>query len=282
MRSVCSRPGGPYSPRRPLVVRRFAVCLALVLVLPACGSSQPAAPSATETEQPPETGTTAPEAKTSIVVYFLRDEKVAPVYREVPQTAAVGTAAVEALLAGPTASEQELGIESALPPARLSQLTVADGAAAVDLSEGELSTAALAQLTFTLTQFSTVKGVWAAVKAEPAGPQDHPLTRGDFLDLTPTILVEHPALGETVSSPVQVTGTASVFEATLRVRLVGPDGETLWEDLVTASEGAPGRGTFAVGVPFSASGSGKVVAFTLSAADGSEQHNFEVPVLLRP
>jgi hypothetical protein len=263
-------------------VRRSALSLALLAVLAGCGGSETAAPTGPAT-QPPETDTTEPEATTSLVVYLLRGERVAPAFREVPQTAAVGTAAVEALLAGPSGQERSLGATSALPAgARLLDLTVADGNAAVDLSDGEPSPAALAQLTFTLTQFPTIKGVWVGVQGEPIGPQDHPLTRGDFPDLTPTILVEHPALGETVTSPVQVTGTASVFEATLRVRLVGPNGETLWEDTVTASEGAPGRGTFAVGIPFTASGPGKVIALTLSAADGSEQHAFEVPVRLAP
>ena len=41
-------------------------------------------------------------------------------------------------------------------------------------------------------------------------------------------------------------------------------------------------GTFAVGIPFAASGEGKVVAFSPSAVDGSAQHTFEVPVILAP
>jgi hypothetical protein len=51
---------------------------------------------------------------------------------------------------------------------------------------------------------------------------------------------------------------------------------------VTASEGAPGRGTFAVEIPFAATGPGKLVAFEPSAHDGSEQHASEVPVVLTP
>ena len=79
-----------------------------------------------------------------------------------------------------------------------------------------------------------------------------------------------------------MSGTASVFEATLRVRLEGPDGESLWEDTVTASEGAPGRGAFAVEIPFVATGPGKIVAFSPSAKDGTAQHTLEVPVTLAP
>ena len=271
---------------------------AALLLIAGCGSSETVGAPRTESAPPPETETVAPPAaETSLAVYFLRGERVVPVFRTVPQTEAVGTAAVESLLAGPTADAEGLGLTSTIPEGtRLLNLGVADGTARVDLSRefesggGSLSMMArLAQLTFTLTQFSTVDSIWLAVEGEPVyalGGEgivtDEPMTRGSFPDQTPLILVEHPALGETVSSPLQVSGTASVFEATLRVRLVGPDGATLWEDTVTASEGAPGRGTFAVGIPFAASGEGKVVAFSPSAVDGSAQHTFEVPVILAP
>jgi germination protein M len=282
------------------VLRSAPLLAAALLVLAGCGGDRTAAPGGGETEAPPEETNTAPappEATTSFAVYFLRGEKVAPVYREVPQTQAVGTAAVNALLAGPTSAERDLGVTSTVPEgARLAGLDVKDGTATVDLSPefesggGSLSMfGRLAELVFTLTQFSSVDRVWVASQGEPVtvfGSEgiviDHALTREDFADLTPIILVEHPALLETVSSPVQVSGTASVFEATLRVRLVGPDGETLRDDTVTASEGAPGRGTFALGIPFTRSGDGTVVAYTLSAKDGAEQHNFEVPVKLAP
>ena len=283
-------------------MRRFALLVLLLALLGGCGNDETGAPVAsTETETTPPASTaeteTVAEEVTSFGVYFFRGEKVAPAYRAVPQTEGVGTAALEALLAGPTADETSLGLTSTIPAGtRLLGLGVKDGVATVDLSRefesggGSLSIMGrLAQLTFTLTQFPTIEGIWVAVQGEPVyalGGEgaviNEPLTRAHLAELTPLILVEHPAVGETVTSPVPVSGTASVFEATLRVRLEGPDGESLWEDTVTASEGAPGRGSFAVEVPFVATGQGKIVAFSPSAKDGSEQHTFEVEVELAP
>ena len=276
-------------------MRRLALLLAAVLPLSACGGGGDGAgapePATTQTATT-STGTVtepAPEPLTTFGVYFLRDGKLAPVYRAVPQTDAVGTAAVQALLAGPTAEERSAGFSSAIPAGtELLGLGLRDRAALADFSRelepapGTLPAAPLAQLTFTLTQFPTVSGVWIAVQGEPVGSQSRPLRREAFGELTPLILVERPAWGEPVTSPAAVNGTASVFEATLRVRLEGPSGENLWEDTVTASEGAPGRGTFAVEIPFAASGPGKHVAFEPSANDGSPLHTFEVEVALTP
>ena len=278
-------------------MHRLALPFAVVCLLAGCGggdeTAAPPGASATTETSVTETGAETlppPGGITSFGVYSLRDGKVAPAYRAVPQTQAVGTAALEELLAGPTADERSLGVSTEIPlGTKLLGLDVEDGVATVDLSsdfdplrEPASLDASLAQIAFTLTQFSTVERVWVAVQGEPVGSQAEPLTRDTFSELTPLILVEHPALGETVTSPVTVSGTASVFEATLRVRLEGPDGERLWEDTVTASEGGPGRGSFAVEVPFAATGPGKVVAFAPSAKDGSPQHTFEVEVRLAP
>jgi hypothetical protein len=213
-------------------MRRAALPLALALVLAGCGASETSGPGATETQPPPETAPTVQEEMTSIVVYFTRGEQVAPVHREVPQTSAVGTAAMVALLDGPTAAERELDIASNVPEgARLIGLEVAGGTATVNLSRefesggGTLSmTARLAELVFTLTQFSTVERVQLELDGAPVsvfGGEgiliEEPMTRESFPDVTPIILVERPALLERVSSPVRVSGSASVFEATLHV-----------------------------------------------------------------
>ena len=58
-----------------------------------------------------------------------------------------------------------------------------------------------------------------------------------------SFLIESPGAGATVPATFHVTGTASVFEGTLVIDLVAA-GKTVLHQSVTASNGAPDRGTF--------------------------------------
>ncbi|HST18832.1 MAG TPA: Gmad2 immunoglobulin-like domain-containing protein [Gaiellaceae bacterium] len=98
-------------------------------------------------------------------------------------------------------------------------------------------------------------------------------------EITP-IVVESPAEHAVVPHTFVVRGTASVFEATLVVEL-RRGGAVLERQTVTASEGAPGRGSFKATVHAPSSGDATVVAFAPSAADGSPQHEQTVPVVVR-
>ena len=113
-------------------------------------------------------------ATTSVTVYFTRGERVAPVSRTVTRVPRIGSAALEQLLAGPTAAEAAAGYRTQIPDGtRLRGLTVADGLAVVDLS-GEFEAAGgtlamtlrLAQVACTLDVFPTVDGVRFAVDGE--------------------------------------------------------------------------------------------------------------------
>ena len=75
-------------------------------------------------------------------------------------------------------------------------------------------------------------------------------------------------------------GTASVFEATLVVQTVR-DGKAIERKTVTASEGAPGRGTFDATM-HATPGQLVVRAFSPSAKDGSPQHEVRVHVVVTP
>ena len=108
------------------------------------------------------------------------------VYREIPQTQQVAAAAMNALIAGPTADEKASvpALSSAVPAdTMLLGISIDDGLATVDLSRefeaggGTFSMAArLAQVVFTLTQFPTVAG--SAVPPRRRG-RDDLLQRGD-------------------------------------------------------------------------------------------------------
>lgn len=94
------------------------------------------------------------------------------------------------------------------------------------------------------------------------------------------IVVEHPSPDEHVPPTFHVSGTASVFEATLVVQTLR-NGKTVERTTVTASEGAPGRGTFDATM-HATPGQLVVRAFSPSAKDGSPQHEVKVHVVVTP
>ena len=64
------------------------------------------------------------------------------------------------------------------------------------------------------------------------------------------IVIESPEDGATVSSPVTVSGTASVFEGTVQLRVLDADGQEIGRGFATASAGAPERGDFSERIEF--------------------------------
>ncbi len=214
-----------------------------------------------------------PAETTELRVYWLRDGKVWPALREIDQTTAIAQAALDELLAGPTAQEgAELELTTAIPEDTEGVVaSVEDGVATVELST-DLTDEPLAQVVYTLTQFVTVESV---------DIQGNTLTRADFEDFTPAVLVESPLSFETVASPLRVTGTANTFEATFNYELTDTDGLIVDENFVTATSGTGTRGTFdfttaAFTVPFD--GVGSLIVFELSAKDGSRINLVEIPL----
>lgn len=249
----------------------------------------------------PETGATetpAPStARMTFQIFLTEGETLAPAVRSIPATPRVGSAALGALLAGPKRGEDENS--SQIPPsARLLDLAIANGIATVDLSGdfasggGSLSERMrLAQVVYTLTQFPTVTGVLFELDGEPVTSfsgegidVSKPQTRADYLDLAPSILVESPRPGSTVSSPMTVSGTANVFEATVSLRLLDAEGNELTESLTTATCGTGCRGSFSTRLTFQVDEEqrGTLVVFEASAEDGRPIHVVRVPVVLTP
>lgn len=103
------------------------------------------------------------------------------------------------------------------------------------------------------------------------------------------IVVTNPEPGTSVSSPVMISGTASVFEGTLQLRILDADGEEIASAFTTASVGAPGRGDFSQEVEFTvnAAQDGVVKVFEENVASPEESperelFTVEVPVHLEP
>jgi germination protein M len=216
-----------------------ALLLASVVLLVGCGGDS--------------AGETTPTTEaTPVKVYFLRDGKVWPAQRQVEATDDAAAAAVTELVAGPTEQERaELGFSSEMPD-----------------PDADLSRGGLAQLVYTLTQFSSADSV------EVDGGT---YTRSDFEEQTPSVLVESPLPFEEVTSPLNVSGTANTFEATFNYELLDADGNIVDEDFVTATSGTGTRGTF----DFTTADFDDVATlrvFELSAEDGSRMREVDIPL----
>ncbi len=269
-------------------------------------SSAPSSPSPSSAPSDAPSPTVAPGDTTIVRAYFFLgsftgNAGLAPVLREVPKTQAVATAAVRALLEGPNA--KELGASPAMytdVPAgtRLLGLSIKNGVATVDLSAefesggGKASILGrLAQVVYTLTQFSTVDAVKFELDGQPvtvfggAGVVlDHPVGREDYTDQLPAIFMDRPAWGAALGHPGRVSGLANVFEATFRVRLSDAKGAVLVDRQVMASCGTGCWGTFRVDLAYTVSKAqyGTLRVYDRSAKDGSPENVTEYPVWLTP
>jgi germination protein M len=263
--------------------RALAASLAalLVLLLAGCGGDdeESSAPGATTSTFPidktdPPVSVSVPEESPAVVtLYFLRDGKLGVAARGVVSGPQIGTAAMKELLKGPSSEDRSAGLTSAIPSGTtLEALTIDSGVARVEVSKA-LGEPAIAQVVHTLSAFPTVRRV------ELEGEQH---VRADFEELTPAILVESPAPGEQVSSPLRLSGTANTFEATFQAEVVDAKGRVLGKRFITATSGSGTRGTFDAVLPFrlAAAGPGKLVVYELSAEDGSRINQVEIPLEL--
>ena len=111
----------------------------------------------------------------SFEVWLVRKGRLVEALRTHPATPRVATAALNALLEGPTGSERSSGVTTQIPPGtRLLGISIARGVANVDLSSDYQNAAGsralqlrLAQVVYTATQFPTVKSVRFSVDGAP-------------------------------------------------------------------------------------------------------------------
>jgi len=248
----------------------------------------------------------ASPSKTMIVrAYFVLGGEpgsigLVPVLRVVPESAAVATVAMNELFAGPTNTEAgDRTITSAIPDGtKLLGITIKNGVATVDLStefDSGGGTASmqyrLAQVVYTLTQFSTVKSVVFQIEGETVTVfssegiiLDGPVGRADYYDQLPAIFVDRPAYRAAIGNPAKVSGNANVFEATFRIAVLDASGKTLVDEMAMATCGTGCRGTFSVTLDYTVSKAqyGTLRAYNYSAKDGTSEHIRDYPVWLTP
>jgi hypothetical protein len=264
------------------------------------GSPSPSASAPSSPKKPTPSPTASSGSSGTYVTYevwFTHGESLFVTKRTQPATVAVGSAALNAMLAGPNSAERAAGVGTTIPSGtKLLGLNIEDGVATVDLSgtydDGGGSASErmrLAQAVYTITQFPTVQGVNFRLDGKSVETfsgegivLDHPQTRADYDDLLPAITVESPVIGQRVFSPVTVSGTANVFEATVSIRILDEDGKTIAESFDTATCGTGCRGDYADKVPFEVDHDqdGTVMVFESSAQDGSPTNVVEIPVTL--
>lgn len=242
-----------------------------------------AAPTPPPTNRPPgpstaaSTGTRRADPVT-IELWYVRAGLLVPTRRTRPATVATSRLALTELAAGPSPAEAATGMITLLP-AGVEVTRIADGVATLRVpSVGDPAARRLreAQVVWTLTQFPSVR----QVRLDGAAPVD----RADYADLLPPIVVTGPIPGERVSAPLVVTGTATVFEATVSVRVLDAAGREVATGFGTASCGSGCRGGYRVLVGWRTvrEQKGTVEVYEVSAENGARINTMAVPVVLAP
>jgi len=193
-------------------------------------------------------------------------------YREFHRTTAAPlTGALVAMLAGPADPSY-----TSLWPRGTSLVSLArDGSAVtVTLSAAPLLAAppagtdgasSVQQVVYTVTATDPTV---SSVTIDWPGGRAAALTRAAGIHVLASVWVLAPTQGADVRSPVTVSGTASVFEATVSWQVDRPDGTVVARGTAMTPIAAPARGpwSFTVSLP---PGTYLVLAYAVSAKDGS-------------
>lgn len=226
----------------------------------------------------------ASSSTTPVQLYFLVDGQITAVTRAIPSTPAIANETTSTLFAGPLVNELAIGLRTALPtelassaPVTLDSKTRIATVSLPSIFTGDsrmVEARRTAQIVYTLTQFSTIGSVNFVIDGKAYKPVDGAgkrasgaVSRKDYEALVPAILIESVS-GD---NPAHVTGTANTFEAEFSYALYDANNKQIAKGIVMATSGSGTRGTFAVDIPYSVktAQTGTLVAFELSAKDGS-------------
>ncbi len=242
--------------------------------------------------------TASPVPSLTYEVWFTRADHLFVTKRTQPDTPGVGRASLEALLDGPATREIDAGVGTQVPPGTtLLDLSISNQIATVNLS-GEFFSGGsavsqftrLGQVVYTISQFQSVKGVTIELDGDPVkpfsiqgAPLSRPWQRSDFTDLLPAILVADPVIGATVSSPVEISGMADVFEATVSLRILDENGAEIATGFTTATCGTGCLGDYSTTLAYHVDDDqpGTVEVFEASAENGQPINVVDIPVTLQ-
>jgi hypothetical protein len=147
----------------------------------------------------------------------------------------------------------------------------------------------IAQVVYTLAQFPSVTRVRFEINGQAVTMiggvrvQD-PQTPAMYRAWLPAIVVQNPLIGEQVTSPVTVSGTADVFEATVSLRILNSAGDEIARTFTTATCGTGCRGDYSVPVHYTVTHEepGTIEVFETSMENGQPLHVQLIPVMLAP
>lgn len=286
--------------------RLIAMAATLAALTTACAESgaQPLgpAPSNVSPSESPSTSPTGgpspsptPTRTMTYELWFNYDGSLFVTHRTEPFTPAVAARAIDALLDGPTASERAANLSTAINPGtQFLAVGISEGVATVSFDDAftseetpAIAVGSLSQIVYTLTQFDSIDAVLFQVEGEPLtnfggyeleGAQ----SRATFADQLPFILVQSPRLGQRVSSPVRISGSADVFEAVVSIAILDERGDTVASTFTMATCGTGCRGTYSTDVSYDVSTTqpGTIRVYEVSAMDGSAIHVVDITVTL--
>ncbi len=249
--------------RRPLGVLGVLGPIVLATTLSACGGSSVAksppttGPVATTATSSPKTTTTAP-SQVPTNLYFVRGTELGVAQRMINGTTDPRYVTMQALLAGPDATETAAGLTTDIPAGTVVRgLEIKSGIATINLSPQFLAAgppaalaARLGQIVYTLTAYPNIGKVviqvsHAALPTFAGVNLSLPVGRTQVTAALPDVLLESPAVGGTVQgSTVSLSGLTS-FAGTYDVQLLDATGRLL---AATTNSGVVG-GTFTQTLP---------------------------------
>ena len=249
--------------------------------------------SGSSTGQPRRPGAAAPTGETRdpasgvVPVYVVGDtETGARLYREYRPSPGSEESPVQVALQAMAVKPADPDYRTLWSGVRVQDLRRSGGEASISLlgrpQVARTGDAALAvqQLVYTVTAADpTITQVVLSGQALPAGVAGGPYARAPQADVLAPVWLLSPMNGATVSRRLTLTGSASVFEATVAIEArqgtrVGARASA------TATTGAPNRGTWTAKLTL-APGKYKLVAFEASMKDGSARYADSKQVTVR-